>query len=736
MNGKMIKLALMAGVAGISLASEAGAQDAAAQAATTITQPSPAAGATSDDMVLAEIIVTATRRAERLRDIPVSIAAFGGAQLEQSGIFDVTQLDRVAAGVQVATAYGGYQRITVRGIGSQQVMPGGNPSVAVHRDGVYLQANSDFGLGFFDVERMEVLRGPQGTLYGRNATGGAVNVITGEPTSTFKAGGTVSLGNYNLVETEGYAAGPIAGDALKGRIAFKTREDDGFVRNIYNGDAYNGSDFAGARAKLLYDPDAGYSIEISADFNRDNAVALPYFTRARTGNPLPFENSGGILPAPPDVNLDYRNRKDATIWGTSATIQVDLGGVDLKSLTGYRNYKLDTSLDTDGQSLDLSHSTTIENLKQISQELTLSSSAGEDFKWVAGVFYFHLDTDGYRTLAFPQRGTAQINIIPSLKGDAYAVFGEASYPVLPALTLTVGGRFSYEEKSIFQTQSFAGTSQSENLDETWKDFSPKASLLYEINDSVNAYVTVSKGFKGGAFNGYALQGRAVEPEKVINYEAGLKNSLFGNRLTANLSAFYMDYTNLQVSIYQTNPLTGASTAALANAATARIKGIEVDFDARLTEGLSIHGNASYLDAKFKSWPNAIDPARGGASFSVSGNQLPYAPEWSANIGASYAIPVGDWGSATLLGEYSYRTRTYFSAFEDNFLSQAGYGLVNARLTFEDADERWQLAIWGKNLGDKLAINEALENYSAITGQRATLFPIAPRTYGVTVGYKF
>lgn len=735
MNGKSIKLALMAGVACVSLASQASAQDAAAPATGTTAQPGSAQDAASDTAI-GEIVVTATRRSERLRDIPVSIAAFGGAQLQQSGVFDITQLDRLAAGVQVATAYGGYQRITVRGIGSQQVMPGGNPSVAVHRDGVYLQANSDFGLGFFDVERIEVLRGPQGTLYGRNATGGAVNVITGEPTSEFKAGGTVTLGNYNLVETEGYAAGPIVGEELTGRIAFKTRKDDGFVRNIFNGDAYNGSDFAGARGKLRFEPNPGFSIELSADFNRDNAVALPYFTRARTGNPLPFENSGGILPPPPNVNLDYPNRKHATIWGTLATIEADLGGVDLKSLTAFRKYKLNTMLDTDGQSQDLSHSATIENLKQISQELTLSSPAGQDFKWVAGVFYFHLDTDGYRSLAFPQRGTAQINIIPSLKGDAYAVFGEASYPVLPALTLTVGGRFSYEKKSIFQTQGFAGTFITENLKETWKDFSPKASLLYKVSDAVNAYATVSKGFKGGAFNGYALQGRAVQPEKVINYEIGLKNSFFGGRLKANLSAFYMDYTNLQVSIYQTNPLTGASTAALANAATARIKGVEFDFDARPVEGLTIYGNASYLDAKFKSWPNAIDPARGGATFDVSGNQLPYAPEWSANIGASYAIPVGEWGSATLLGEYSYRSRTYFSAFEDNFLSQAGYGLVNARLTFEDADKHWQLAVWGKNLGDKLAINEALENYSAITGQRATLFPIAPRTYGVTIGYKF
>ncbi|SEJ66194.1 iron complex outermembrane recepter protein [Sphingobium sp. AP50] len=725
-----VKHFISAGVAVISLVGAAHAQEAAEGATAASGQDAASAGDTG------EIVVTATRRAEKLRDIPASIAAFGGEKLQSSGVFDVTQLDRVAAGVQVATAYGGYQRVTVRGIGSNQVMPGGNPSVAVHRDGVYLQANSDFGLGFFDVERIEVLRGPQGTLYGRNATGGAVNVITGSPTDTFQAGGNITFGNYSLVETEGFASGPIAGDELTGRIAFKTRKDDGFVKNVRNGEAYNGSDFAGVRAKLRYQSTSDFLLELGADFNRDNAVALPYFTRARTNVPLPSETAGFALPSPPNVDLNYDNNKRAEIWGTSARMEIGLGSVELRSLTGYRQYTLDTRLDTDGQPLDLSNSRTQEKLKQFSQELTLSSVGNGDFKWVAGLFYFHLDNEGYRTLAFPQRGTAQINNIPSLKTDAYAVFGEASYKVMPDLTLTVGGRFSYEKKSILQTQSFAGAALVEDLSDSWKDFSPKASLIYEINPEVNAYATVSRGFKGGAYNGYALQGRAVEPERVTNYEFGLKNRFFGGRLTANLSAFYMDYTNLQVSIYQTNPLTGASTAALANAATARIKGVEFDFDATPSEFFGIYGNASYLDAKFKSWPNAIDPARGGATFDVSGNQLPYAPKFSFNLGTTFTLPVGNWGSATLLTEYSYRSRTYFSAFEDNFLSQAAYGLLNMRLSFTDDDKKWQFAVWGKNITNKLAINEALENYSAISGQRSTLFPIAPRTYGVTVGYKF
>ncbi|MEO8722828.1 MAG: TonB-dependent receptor [Sphingobium sp.] len=735
MNSRMIKQLLLASVAGVSLASGAHAQDAASPDSAVPEQASATDGADTQAEV-GEIMVTATRRSERLRDIPVSIAAFGGEKINQSGIFDVTQLDRLAAGMQVSTNYGGYQRITVRGIGSNQTNPGGNPSVAVHRDGVYLQTNPDFGMGFFDVDRIEVLRGPQGTLYGRNATGGAVNIITGSPTPDFHAGGTVSIGNYGLVETEGFASGPVIGDDLTGRIAFKTRKDTGYLRNIFNGQSYNGSDFAGVRGKLRYDAGDNFSVDLSGDYNRDDAVGLPYFTRARTNVPQPAELAGLVVPSFPFVNMDYTNRRHAETWGGSANIRVGLGFAELKSLTAYRKYNLSYNIDSDGQPLDLSHSLGTENFKQLSEELTLTSTAGGNLKWVAGLFYFHIDDMAIRTLAFPQRGTAQVNNIPSLGGDAYGIFGEASYQIIPSLALTVGGRYSYEKKSISQTQTFAGTASVEDLKNHWGDFSPKVALVYTVSPQVNVYATVSRGFKAGAYNGYALQGKAVDPETVTNYEIGIKNSFFGGRLRSNLSLFKMDYKNLQVSIFQTNPLTGASTAALANAATATIKGAEFDFDAKISDSLSIYGNGSYLDAKIKRWTNAIDPARGSRTFDVSGNRLPYAPRWAINAGAAYTVPISGQATATLSGEWAYKSRVFFSPFQDAFLSQKAYGLWNARLSFEGTNKKWSLAFWGKNLTNRLVQNDALENYSAISGSRTTRFPLAPRTYGASVGYKF
>lgn len=735
MNGKMIKWVLLASVAGVSFAGAAHAQETASQAPAAPAQTSAAEGANTE-AIDGEILVTATRRSERLRDIPISIAAFGGEKIQQTGIFDVTQLDRLAAGMQVSTNYGGYQRITVRGIGSNQTNPGGNPSVAVHRDGVYLQTNPDFGMGFFDVDRIEVLRGPQGTLYGRNATGGAVNIITGSPTPDFHAGGTVSIGNYGLVETEGFASGPVIGDNLTGRIAFKTRKDTGYLQNIYNGQSYNGSDFAGVRGKLRYEAGANFSVDLSADYDRDDAVGLPYFTRARTNALMPAEVAGLVVPTFPYVNLDFTNRKNAEVWGGSANIRVGLGFADLKSLTAYRKYNLSYNIDSDGQPLDLSHSFGTENFSQFSQELTLTSATGGNLKWVAGLFYFHINDVAIRTLAFPQRGTAQVNNIPSLGGDAYGIFGEATYQIVPALALTVGGRYSYEKKSISQTQTFAGTASAEDLKNHWSDFSPKVALVYTVSPEVNFYATFSKGFKAGAYNGYALQGKAVDPEGVTNYEIGVKSSFFSGRLKSNLSLFKMDYENLQVSIFQTNPLTGASTAALANAATATIKGAEFDFDAKVTDAFSIYGNGSYLDVNIKSWTNAIDPSRGSRTFDVSGNRLPYAPKWAINVGAAYAVPIGALGTATLSGEYAYKSRVYFSPFQDAFLSQANYGLWSARISFEDTAKRWTLAFWGKNLTNELVQNDALENYSAISGSRTTRFPLAPRTYGVSVGYRF
>ncbi len=735
-TGLTCSRALLLGASGLAL----GAAFAPGASAQEVAAESEAA----DEAGLGEIIVTATRREARLQDIPMSINAFGSDQLEERGVESVHDMQFLAAGLQIDNSVG-ITRITIRGIGNNQVNEGSESGVAVHRDGVFLSERPEQGTSFFDVERIEILRGPQGTLYGRNATGGSVNIITKAPTRYFEAGGSLTYGNYDLVETEGYASGPLIGDELMARFAFKTRTHDGFTPNIFDGRRLDNGDLASVRGKLRYEPTSSFRLDLVADYNRDDSVRGFVAERNSTGQPLAHELGAdgvlgtpddGILPSGRAVNYNDENLNEREWWGLSAKAEWDLGGVTLGSTTAYRKAHYSQSSDLDGGDLSrlLSEALTYD-AEQISQEITLSSSGDAELQWVLGAYYFHADRSLILPIPLPPLGTTLLGEVDDLPIDTYAVFGEANYPVLDRLTLTIGARYNYERKSIDQSSTIFGVTSSEQLEDSWNSFTPKAALTYEFSDAVTAYATVGKGFKAGGFNTGTLQGRSFEPEKVTNYEVGLKSLLLDGRLRSSISLFHMDYRNLQVEVRRDNGQ-GAVLLSIDNAATATIRGIELEIEARPTEHLSLDGNVSYLDAKFDRWPDAINNLQGNAPVDVSGNRLPSSPKWAANLGVSYAIPIGIWGSATLRGEYSYKSRTFFRPFEEMDLSQEPFGLFNARLTFEDADGRWSIASWIKNLTDEVAAAGMTQFGSSLSGRPRAVILHPPRTYGVTVGYRF
>ncbi len=682
--------------------------------------------------VLEEIVVTATRRSASMQDVPISINAFSGNKLEESGVTDVEDLQLLAAGLDVSNTFGEV-RVALRGIGgTTQFGPGSEEGVAMHTDGVVQARRKDRSMGFYDIARIEVLRGPQGTLYGRNATGGSINIITNAPTETFEAGGRLTYGNYDLIETEGYASGPLIGDKLTGRLAFKTRRNDGYTVNIFDGSRYHNDDFAAVRGKLRFDATDMLRMDLTADYARDSGITPLIYQRNITNSPLPFENppTNGFLPSGRRINQNDRFFSDHEVWGVSGKIGWDLGSMTLSSLTAYRKTDVNRAVDNDGSPLSILVNDLDRRIsKQLSQELTLASAGESDLEWVTGLFYFSSNQSGETIYSIPTYSIVVDNSLLALKTDAYAVFGEVSYPVLPRATLTVGARYSYEEKSL--DEGPLG-----QLSDDWGSFTPKVALSYAATDNLSAYVTFSKGFKAGGYNGAQQLGGAYDPEKVTSYEAGVKFASDDNRFRANGAVFYMDYTDLQLTSIVTDPDTGVTDGVVNNAAAVTIKGVEFDIQARPVESLSFDGNLSYLDANFDSFPNAINAVQGNATVDATGNRMPNAPKFSFNLSATYTATLGDWGFAHLRGEYFYKGRTYFTPLQEDSESQKAFGIVNARLTFEEMEGHWEIAFWAKNIADKLIANQRTQSGSALYGRPLFINYLPPRTYGVTVGYRF
>ncbi len=684
--------------------------------------------------VLEEIIVTATRREASMMDIPMSIVAFSGQRVEESGIHDVLDMQFLAAGLQVNNQ-DGIVRISVRGIGSDQVTSGGESGVAMHRDGVYIAQRGEIGFGFFDVERIEVLRGPQGTLYGRNATGGAVNVISKSPTQEFEAGGTFSVGNYGFTETKGYVSGPVVGDTVTARLAFKTWDHDGYTANIFDGNALDNGDFSAVRGIVRYEPSENMLLDVSADYNRDHGVPIRINVHGRSDAPLPFEVAGHTLPTGRAVNINDPSVNDREAWGLAAKLRWDFNNLSLSALSSYRELSWYSVVDGEGGATSLVNLGADTLAKQFSQELILSSNYDGNLDWLVGAYYF-----GGR-----QKAVGFLDVVPfsrtsgsfeDFKTRAYAVFSEANYKLLESLTLTFGARYSYETKRM---NGGSGEVVTFEDDDNWGAFTPKVALTYSASDSLTAYLTVGKGFKSGGYNGSTANGNflgAFDEEQVINYEAGLKSIFLDGRVRTNIVLFYMDYSDLQVTVRRPDPETTLVASVIQNAAKADIQGVEFDFQAQVTDQFSMDGNASWLDSTYDQWPDAIDGIRGSAEFDVSGNKVQNSPEWALNIGADYTWLVGDWGTAKLRGEYAYKSRVFFTPFEDNDLSQKGFNLLNARLSFEDADGRWTFAAWAKNITNEEASALKIELFSGLTGNRLSKMLIPPRTYGVTLGYHF
>jgi iron complex outermembrane receptor protein len=692
---------------------------------------------------LEEILVTTQKRSENIQDVPIAISAFNADSLRQSGLENTYDLQLKTPGL-VMTTNGAFGQPYIRGIGTDILGAATDNSIAVNVDGIYIARPTAAIQDFYDVARVELVKGPQGTLYGRNATGGAINIVNNAPEDTFSASMDATFGNYDKVRVTGHVNVPLS-ETTAVRASFITSSRDGFTKLIdaAGGDAVKGSldgdDRYGGRVQLLTRPNDNLSIQLSVDYQeQDDTRGLNNRPNPDFADITPALSLGGVVPD--DVRLstqDAGSINNIEDWGMGTAITYDFDGVTLKSLSAFRQNKYFAIQDIDGTNLNVGWQTEGQNSKVFTQEFQLSSES-ERLKWLVGVYYLHEKASSFFNVRLggdvsdlfglglenPWDNLSVAVADANNKTNAYAAFGQASYFLTDELSITVGLRYSYEKKNFTLLDAVNAIDVADH--DSWSSLTPKFGIEYRVTDDAMLYASVTRGFKSGGFNANGI-GEKFDEEDIWSYEMGLKADWLDGRVRTNLAAFYYDYKDLQVRVRDPNL---GTQAVVANAGQADVYGLEGDITALITDEFAINLNAAYLSTDIAD-NTFIYNVRENAEVNVGGNRLPRAPKFSFAAQASYTVPVPT-GDVEFTAEYRYVSGVFFDVFNWDLAREDDYSLVNARITYTNAEHNWYVAIWGKNLTDTTYKASAL--YNGLAGSLEFFAP--PRTYGVQAGVKF
>ena len=683
-----------------------------------------------DSVDSGDIVVTASKTgATLLQDTPFAVTAFNAEMLERTGVKDVRDLAAVTPNLLV-TQNASFSQIYIRGIGSNNVFGGSDPSSTIHLDGVYLARPASYLTNFLDVERIEVLRGPQGTLYGRNSVGGTINVISRKPGNEFVGRIQATYGNYNFARAEGYVSGPLVEDKLAASISFIGSRRDGYLKNIVPGvgDADNERTIGG-RGQLRFTPSAPLEIILRADYvHSDDALAGYVKLLQTTTDPLANSTLGDYR----KIAVNIRPASNRRQWGTAGEVNYDVAdGLQLKSLTAYRANRLTQVGDTDGTALNGRRTDQFEDQHQFSQEVNLTGKAGA-LTYILGAYYFneHILVDSSVTT---YATNVRANFNPTINTDAIAGFAQGSFAVTEQITLTAGIRYTSEKKKFDQiatnfslvtglpNATYPRTYSTEN---TYKAWTPKFGIELRPTDGLLIYASATKGFKSGGFNfSSANAAQGFDPEMLWSYEAGAKLDLLDRLLRLNATVFRYDYSDLQVQSFLS-----PGVVDITNASDAKVKGAEFEAQLRPASWLKLGGNLAYLNARYKNYTSALLP--GNIPYDASGNRLNLAPKWSYSVFAEADTAIGA-GSGFIRGEYNYRTRQFFTASNSGLDTQPGYGLLNASIGYTFPGENFELLAFARNLTDREYVTSTASFASGIVGRVGE-----PRTYGIRAVAKF
>ena len=691
------------------------------------------------------ILVTATKTGQtKLQDTPIAITALSADDLENSGATNVADLVQITPGLSVSEN-AGMARIYVRGVGTNLDFVGSDPSTTVHLDGVYVARPQAIFSTFLGVDRVEVLRGPQGTLYGRNSIGGTINVISEMPTEEAFAKARLELGNFDKRSLMLGVGGPLASDVVMGNLFALKSQHDGYVENnspTGESDLMDEDTWA-IKAALRFAFNRNVDLILRTDAAKEDdsgTVYKPTFRNGDGSTPPPLQTlSPDLEDDPHTVNIPvdpqnpgFKNNFKTYNKGNSAELNYTFNNFTLTSLTAYRTQDMDWAADSDWSEIDSRLSMIRERQDQISEELRISSQTAL-MDWTAGLYYFQEEADfefnAKLVIPFPAAAGASSTITSDVETEALAAFYQSTFYLSDAFSSTLGIRYSKEEKTFNNSGSLntvAGTTPLFSLiDETksWHAWTPKAGLEFRPADTQLLYMSVSEGFKSGGYNASAAS-PAFDPEKLTAYEFGYKSQWLDRKLSTNLALFFYDYRDMQVQSFQVAE-DSSPQVIISNAAEATVKGIELETFWRPSSRVDISFNVAYLDATYDKFITAVANATEGVD--ASDNYLNSSPRWKTNTALQYHLPVAD-GEITSRLEWYWQTEEYYTAFNDPVSSQGTYGIINARIGYTKADESWGIALYGKNLDNKEYTN-AIQDFSPLGVTKSIN---APRTYGIAV----
>jgi iron complex outermembrane receptor protein len=729
-------IALALGVPSVARAQEQEAAPSGGAQEVQVQEVTPGAG-------LEEVVVTAQKREESIQDVPIAVTALTGDALRDQQIVDVRSMSNTIPNVQINSFANSPDSavFTIRGVGVNDADPYVGTTVSVVVDGVVVGTNTAALVSLFDIDRVEILRGPQGTLFGANTTGGVVNVVTKQPTGDFSGEAQLLFGNYDRIDANLAVNFPIT-DNLAGKISVLKTERDGYMTNTIDGDSSGDIDILTVRPYLKYTGES-WDATLIGEFTQtrngsqpginispaDRFLSVPGYTDS--GEPVFFR---GQSPDQPDQN-------DRDTYGATLTMNFASAFGDWVSITNYREYDQDLYSDDDAtENIWLQTRRQIDH-EQWSQELRDTIQINDDLQWLIGAFAFQqeyfLDQEGKLDGFLPGLGQPQTQ---DQENESLSAFTQLYWDVTERWRLQAGLRYTYEKTDARSTTTttFNPSGQSSFDDpidpdavivgegsESWDEVGYKLGADYRLSDEVMFYGYFAHGFKSGGFTGRITRPEDIgphDPEYVDTVELGLKSDLLDRRLRANLAVFFNKYDDMQIAQNITYP-DGQNSARIINAAKAETKGFELELTALPIDNLTLTASIAYLDAEFEEF---ITPQ----GQSLEGNKLQDSPEWQTVASVSYTLALGSGGLNFFL-QHSYTDEKY-SYFTNLPLEKVdSLNLLNANIRWKGQDDRWSLGVYGRNLSDEEYFTQKLDfGVFVLAGVGA------PREYGVDFTYNW
>jgi iron complex outermembrane receptor protein len=678
-----------------------------------------------------EVIVTAQRRSERLQDVPFSVTAIQGSALTATGVITSVDLPMITPGLRIEST-GVFIQPVIRGITTTQSTAATEANIATYVDGVYQQSMLSSVYDLPDIESIQVLKGPQGTLFGRNATGGAILINTIKPSLTEVRGiGSISYGNFNSTMAKGFVSVPVIADKLAVSLTGLYDHTDGWKHNVLDNNQREGAGIKSYlfRGKVRFIPWEGADFILEGLYaKREDASGLKMVNYGGNNIGHAFFPNLPVASKPWTYGMDVPSYIEKTQKSVTLHGDIEVGPGTFSTTSHYDRSPNASLIDADNGAAPFGNYIFTGYARNIEQEFLYSTHQLGRFHAVGGLFYYSL-------LSGSELNVNNFNpgIYFKDKSAAYAAFGEGTYNLTDQLSLTAGLRYSHETRHSYFTATAAPLvgAVPQTGQHTWHAFTPRFSVLYKLTPHTNVYGTYSKGFTSGAYNSSAGQTTPVNPEHVDAFEVGVKSNEISN-LSWSAAAFHYKYTGLQVTTISQNGALIIQTES--NAAAAKIYGVELTGTWRVSDSFDLTAGGTYLHGRYSKFPGAVVQVPTGAggnnavAIDASGKTMIRAPSWSGNLTAHYRLETSP-GTLDATGTVFYSTKV-FQEF-GNRIVQPKYALVNSTLTWTPTDSRLKFSIWGKNLTNKAVISSVI-----IAGSYDAVDYLPPRTFGVRADFSY